>query len=115
MCVNCTTDLECMTCSNATTCDSCNETQWLNPNTSDCKTAKVMCHPGEFWNETVNDCFACQDPCAECVDNATFCTKCMNESMWLDNGKCDIAKVNCTEGEWFDESDNSCKMCMATC
>lgn len=130
LCMQC--DSKCVGCTGLTNkdCKACASGFYKDGNTCDNK-----CPAGKFrtqnpTNASLLICDNCQEPCEECALAATSCTRCMNDSFYLNkkSKKCDACSVSlpgclncqsedicliCRDGTFL--SEDKCINCDASC
>ena len=102
-------------------CLSCNKDGWFNNETFSCDLINT-CSAGGYYNQSINQCFACPKNCTICVYDASnlahnnvTCTNCSNgSSLNVTSGACNIASL-CFEGSFYNESNKTCEKCPVNC
>jgi len=132
MCSACST--QCSTCTTSSTnCLTCVDTTHMSaapsctcPSFSTLTNNACVCNSGYYYSSNTV-CSPCTTPCAQCVNQATFCTACADSThMTLSNGVCTCTDPNasfstssnkcvCNNGYYFNSSYNKCVLCSSGC
>ena len=106
---------------NNVTCSVCKVTGWFNSISEGCD-KKKNCTNGTYFNNSNNSCPICPLYCSDCVynetnveDNNVTCLNCNGKGWYNVSERICDQKANCTQGTYFNNSENTCLFCPFHC